>query len=74
MRGVWRLSPSSEDISPESEEGENAPNKGDGTGRMQERELVPEWIMAGPQRGWHRGREDGGGRREEKRTGRDGIY
>ena len=42
MRGVWRLSPSSEDMSPESEEGENAPNKGEGMGRMQERELEPE--------------------------------
>ncbi len=28
----------------------------------------------GSQRGWHRGRDGGGGRREEKRTGRDGIY
>ncbi len=42
MRGVWRLSPSSEDMSPESEEGENAPNKGEGMGRMQERVVVPE--------------------------------
>ena len=29
--------------------------------------------MAGSQRGWHRGGEGGGGRREEKRTGRDGY-
>ena len=78
MRGVWRLSPSSEDMSPESEDGENTPNKGDCAGLAQEREqlLLVASIVAdregGRAGGWHGGRRGGGERR--RRTCCDGIY